>query len=84
MEFTISFRYNNMDQKAEVLVSGDPKETEYDVRPVDPAIVRKYGKQIRIFRIKDIYNTRNHIATDYKDFFNSLVDAIRVRDKARL
>lgn len=57
----------------------DNMETEYDVRPVDPIIVKKFGHQIRIFRTKEIYNTHNHIAKDYKDFFNCLVNAIRNR-----
>lgn len=62
----------------------DIRETEYDVRPVDPFLVKKFGHQIRIFRTKEFYNTRNHIATDYKDFFNCLVNAIRSRQDLTL
>ena len=75
--FFISFCFNNKVQTAEVLMNRRRMETEYNVRPVDPFTVRKFGRQICIFKKKNIYNTRNHIATDYKDLFNSLVDAIR-------
>ncbi len=79
--FFISFNFNNTEQKAEVLKRKEQTETEYDVRPSDPLTVRTFGKQIRIFKNKNKYNTHNHIAVDHKEFFNSLVNAIRLNDE---
>lgn len=76
----ISFYFNNKMQKAAVLIKQLQAETEYDVRPADPSIVRKFGRQIRIFKAQNIFNTHNHISTDYKEFFNCLVRAIRDQD----
>ncbi len=79
--FFISFNFNNIEQKAAVLRRKEQAETEYDVRPSDPLTVRTFGRQIRIFKNKGIYNTHNHIAVDHKEFFNSLVKAIRRNDE---
>lgn len=83
-EFTILFSYNEKTYKAGVLKCTNEKdEIEYDVRPVHPFIVRKFGRQISIFRNKDQFNTHNHIARDYADFFNCLVHAIRIAGKQK-
>lgn len=42
---------------------------EYDIRPIDSFIVRKFGQQISIFRDHEKYNTHNHISKDYADLF---------------
>ncbi len=79
-EFTIFFRHNNRHQKAGVVKCGTATETEYDVRPVDPSIVRRFGKQIRILKKAEKYFTSNHFASSYKVLFRSLVRAIRLHE----
>jgi hypothetical protein len=81
VQFTISFTYQNRAQKAGVLRSITGNSTEYDVRPVNPSIVRKFGKQIRIIKNNKNFNTINHIDKDYAEFFNCLVNAIRKEDE---
>lgn len=81
IEYRIHFRYNDLEQKAGVLRSNTEKVTEYDVRPIDPSVVRKFGRQIIIFKENEAYNCNNHIDRDYKDFFNSLVNALRDHDR---
>lgn len=81
--FTIFFYYKNNSKKAGVLKSEHNKKTEYDVRPVDPDVVRKFGHQIRIFRIHTNYKIHNHIAVGDREFFTSLIDAIHQYEKAK-
>jgi hypothetical protein len=82
IEFTISFRYNNKEQKAGVMKSENGEVTKYAVRPIDPAIVQQFGKQVIIFKENENYNSNTHIDEEYTDFFNALVDALRVQDIA--
>jgi hypothetical protein len=80
VEFTILFKYNDRDQKAGVVKSESGDGTEYDVRPIDPTIVQKFGKQIIIYKENENFNTNNHIDEDYIGFFNALVDALKQQD----
>lgn len=81
IEFTISFRFEEKDLKAGVVKSEKSRGTEYDIRPADPSIVQRFGKQIVIFKENDKYNTDTHIDFDYRGFFESLVEAIKDQDK---
>lgn len=81
IEFTISFKYRNREQRARLLRSGKENITEYLIRPIDPLIVKSFGNQITIFKKDGHYNCLNHIKKDYKDFFHSLINAIRSQDK---
>jgi len=83
VEFTISFLYADEMHRAGVVKSSDDKAIKYDVRPITPSVVKKFGKQITIFREQDAFNTHNHIDDDYRDFFNALVTAIKQQDASR-
>ncbi len=76
-EFTILFIYKNESHQAEVLKKEKVEKTEYDVRPVAPVIVRKFGRQIRIMKEYGNYCTNHLMETDYKDLFHGLVNAIQ-------
>ena len=80
LEFTISFHYDNETHRAGVVKSASEEAIEYDVRPITPSIVRKFGKQIIIYRRDEQFNANNHIDDDYRDFFNALVTALRDQD----
>lgn len=80
LEFTISFLYADEMHRAGVVKSCDDQTIEYDVRPITPSIVRKFGKQITIFRQQDEFNANNHIDDDYREFFNALVTALKQQD----
>lgn len=80
IEFTIIFNYDNREQKAGVMKSDKGLKTEYDVRPVEPDTVRRFGKQIIIYKEQESFNAGNHIDEDYIVFFNSLVAAIKEQD----
>lgn len=82
VEFTIIFRFNEKDQKAGVVRSENDDQIEYVIRPIDPDVVQKYGKQIIIFKENDEYNCNTHIDEDHRDFFDVLVSAIRAQDIA--
>lgn len=80
VEFTISFQYKNEVQRAGVVKSLTDQAIEYDIRPINPLIVSKFGKQISIYRINEDFNTGNHIDKDYHEFFTALVTALREQD----
>ena len=80
IEFTIIFNYDNLDQKAGVVKSCKEMKTEYDIRPVEPETVKKFGKQIILYEEAGNFNAGNHIDEDYIVFFNSLVAAIKEQD----
>jgi hypothetical protein len=82
VEFTISFTFEEKEQKAGVVRSEKDRGVEYDIRPADPSIVRRFGKQIIIYKENDKYTTDTHIDFDYRGFFDSLVGAIKSQDKA--
>lgn len=81
IEFTIVFSYGNKEQKAGVMKSADGNVVEYDVRPVEPETVKKFGKQIVIYREEEDFNAGNHIDEDYTGFFNVLVEALKEQDQ---
>lgn len=80
LEFTISFQYADEMHRAGVLKSSEQETIEYDVRPITPAIVQKFGKQITIYRENEHFNANNHIDADYREFFEALVKALREQD----
>jgi hypothetical protein len=81
IEFTIIFSYDNKEQKAGVMKSANDNVVEYDVRPAEPETVKRFGKQISIYREAENFNTGNHIDEDYIGFFNVLVAAIKEQDQ---
>jgi hypothetical protein len=84
VEFTISFRFEEKDQKAGVVKSEkDAGIKEYDIRPADPSIVQRFGKQIIIYKEKENYNAETNIDFDYRVFFDSLVDALKNQDRVK-
>ncbi|GAA4313695.1 hypothetical protein [Compostibacter hankyongensis] len=82
IEFTISFRYDNSEHSAKVVKSVSASRTDYVVRPVDPSIVQKFGKQMTIFRENNDYNSEHQIDALLVDYFNALVAALREQDTA--
>jgi len=82
-EFTISFYYQNKDQKAGVIWTDKGKEIEYNVRPIAPDIVKTFGKQIKIFRKGQIYTIQHHLAPEDKVFYTALIRAIRLQEHGR-
>jgi hypothetical protein len=82
VEFTIIFRFNEKDQKAGVVRSENDDTVEYVIRPIDPHIVQKYGKQVIIFKENGEYNCNTHIDENHRDFFDVLVNALKVQDIA--
>lgn len=80
LEFTISFQYDDEMHRAGVVKSSGDEGIEYDVRPITPAIVRKFGKQIILYRRGEKFNANNHIDDDYRDLFSALVVALREQD----
>ncbi len=79
-EFTISFRYNNESHKAGVLRKVKVKKIEYDVRPLAPVIVRRFGQQIRIIKEQGNFSTGHPVGSVHLDFFHDLVDAIKCHE----
>ncbi len=77
IEYGISFSYNNTVHKAVVLMCDTEGCVTYHIRPVDPLIVRKYGRQISIYQEQEVFNTQNQLATEHREFFNCLVVAIQ-------
>jgi hypothetical protein len=83
VEFTISFRFEEKDRKAGVVKSEKDGGIEYDIRPADPSIVQRFGKQIIIYKEKENYNAETNIDFDYRVFFDSLVDALKNQDRVK-
>lgn len=79
-EFTISFSYQDKEQKAGVMKSFEGSMVEYDVRPIEPETVKKFGKQIIIYKEAEDFNSDNHIDEDYTVFFEAVVTAIKEQD----
>ncbi len=75
-EFTISFRYKNTDQKVGILRTDNEKGVQYNVRPIAPEIVKKFGKQIRIYRNGENYKIQHLVDLEDKEFYSALIDAI--------
>lgn len=82
IEFTISFYYDKQHRRARVMRSDTGKTIKYAVRPRDPFIVRRFGKQVTILKEEEEYSSNTYLNKDYTDFFNTLVYAIRLQDKA--
>ena len=80
VEFTISFQYADEVHRAGVVKSSGSPTIEYDVRPITPSIVRKFGKQIIIYREHERFDANNHIDDDYREFFDALVKALKEQD----
>lgn len=83
-EFTISFRYKNKDQKAGVNKLENEKEVEYNVRPIAREIVKKFGKQIRIFKTGQDYTIQHHEALADKEFYAAVINAIHQKEGGTL
>lgn len=77
----ISFSYNNNRYKAAVVKSGLGIRTDYAVRPTDPSIVRKFGRQTLVFRENGQFNCDALIDAQFPDYVDALVNAIRDQDK---
>lgn len=82
VEFTLSFRFEEKDRRAGVVKSEKDEGIEYDIRPADPSIVKRFGKQIIIYKEKENYNAETNIDFDYRSFFDSLVDALKNQDQS--
>lgn len=81
IEFTISYNYDHKAQRAGVMKSDDEDgQCKYAVRPIDPFIVKKFGKQVTIIKADGNYHSENHIDADYVRFFNALVMALKEQD----
>ena len=79
-EFVIIFKYQNRNHKARVMKTESEGAVEYDIRPVTPWVVKKFGKQIRIFRENETFSVPKRVDDEYRELFKCLVDAIRVRE----
>lgn len=81
IEFTIIFIYNHKEQKAGVVKSVNENAVEYDVRPIETETVKRFGKQITIYREEENFSTDTHIDEDYTIFFDALVAALKQQDQ---
>ncbi|GAA4308183.1 hypothetical protein [Compostibacter hankyongensis] len=81
VEFNINFNYDAADHMAVVLKSVTADRTDYIVRPVDPELVLRFGKQVIIFKEHDNYNCGSHVDETFMDFVDALANAIRRQDR---
>lgn len=83
VEFTISFNYKNKQYKAGVLKSAGPTKTKFNVRPIDPFLVREFGHQINILWKQGRYTIQNHILKDCSNYIYTIVKAIHDHEKIK-
>ncbi len=83
-EFMINFRFKNKSCRAAVLREKRGVKLEYDVRPVNPSIVKAFGHQIRVFKEGEDYRISSQITPIHQELIDTLVEAIHAyeRDKS--
>lgn len=80
IEFTIYFNYEHADHHARVVKTITEHRVDYIVRPVDPSIVQKFGKQMNIFKEGERYQCENQIDDLSAGYFETLVNALKEQD----